>query len=258
VSKSKLWGQPVGVGHSAAIGLYLFHQRCQEMPYGLPKNMILSDQPNVRVDLHMHSRYSRDCRNSLDGIIKTCQKKGLNVICVTDHNEIEGALRLRDMSPLPVIVGEEIKTDSGEILAYFIETHIPAGLPPAETIQRIRDQGGVVSIPHPFDGLRHEAMRQANVTRIVDLVDAIEVFNARCLLPSYNREAAAFAKERGLPATAGSDAHTLAEIGGAYLEMPYFSSRDEFLKILPLAQVHGHLSLPIVHLASTVNKWIKH
>lgn len=217
-----------------------------------------SESRSVKVDLHMHSRYSKDCLNSLEGIVRTCQKKGLNVICLTDHNAIEGGLRLRDISPLPVIVGEEIRTDSGEILAYFIEKHIPPGLSPEETIERIREQGGVVSIPHPFDGLRHEAMRHGNVTRVVHLVDAIEVFNARCLLPTYNHKAADFAAERGLPATAGSDAHTLTEIGGGYVEMPYFSSRDEFLKHLPQARVHGHLSIPVVHLASTVSKWIKH
>lgn len=211
----------------------------------------------VKVDLHMHTYFSKDSCNSFEGIIRTCERKGLDVICVTDHDEIEGALRLRDISPLPVIVGQEIYTSAGELLAYFIEERIPARLSPEEAIERIREQNGVVSIPHPFDAIRREAIERATLHRIIDKVDALEVFNARCLWSGCNQKAGDLARERGLLATAGSDAHTLGEIGCAYLELPAFSNREEFLESLRRAEVHGRLSVPLVHLVSTFNKRIR-
>jgi predicted metal-dependent phosphoesterase TrpH len=218
-------------------------------------------QPNpiqrVKVDLHMHSQYSRDSLNALKDIIATCQRKKLDVICLTDHNEIEGALRLRDISPLPVIVGQEVATSWGEILAYFVEELIPPHLHPEEAIQRIRQQGGVVSIPHPFDRIRKEAMGREHVMQLIDQVDALEVFNARCVLPGFNREARAAAREHGLPGTAGSDAHSLIEIGVTYLEMPAFRNRDEFLQNLALANIHGRASFPLAHLSSKMAKGMK-
>jgi predicted metal-dependent phosphoesterase TrpH len=211
----------------------------------------------VKVDLHMHSYFSKDSLNSFDDIIKTCQRKGLDMICLTDHNTAEGALRLRDVSPLPVIVGEEVATTGGELLALFLEKTIPPGLSPLETIARIRDQNGVVAISHPADTIRREAMRSANVMAIIDRIDALEVFNSRCLLPRFNYNAQALARERGLPGVAGSDAHSLGEIGHAYVEMLAFSTRNEFLQNLPQAVIHGRLSLPWVHLTTTITKRLR-
>lgn len=211
----------------------------------------------MRVDLHVHSQYSKDSLNSLQDIIATCRRKELDVICLTDHNAIEGALRLRDISPLPVIVGQEITTLWGEIIAYFVEELIPPGLHPIEAIQRVKEQGGLVSIPHPLDRIRREAMGREKVLRIIEQVDALEVFNSRCLLPSFNDEARSLAHEHGLPGTAGSDAHSLLEIGVTYLEIPAFHTRDEFLRNLAQAEVHGRPSLPLVHLSSTLSKGVK-
>lgn len=211
----------------------------------------------VKVDLHMHSYYSKDSLNSFDDIIRTCRRKGLDVICLTDHNTVDGALRLRESSPVPVIVGEEIATSAGELLAWFLEKTIPSGLSPGETLARIREQGGVVGISHPADTIRREAMRRPTVLQIIDQIDALEIFNSRCLLPRFNLDAQALARERGLPGTAGSDAHSIGEIGHAYLEMPSFSTRDEFLQNLPRAVVHGRLSLPWVHLTTTFVKRLR-
>ncbi len=211
----------------------------------------------VKVDLHMHSIYSKDSLNSLEDIITTCQRKGLDVLCLTDHNAIEGALRLRDISPLPVIVGEEIATTKGEIIAYFLEELVPPGLSPQEAIRCVREQGGVISIPHPLDSIRREALGRDNVMAIIDQVDALEVFNARCLLPSFNTAAAALAEAHGLPGTAGSDAHSLIEIATTYLEMPEFGDRDEFLQNLWNARIHGRRSVPLVHLSSWISKRVK-
>lgn len=217
----------------------------------------MSVSRTVKVDLHMHSYYSTDSLNSFDDIVQTCRRKSMDLICLTDHNTADGALHLREVSPLPVIVGEEIATANGELLALFLEETIPPGLSPRETIARIREQGGVVAISHPADTIRREAMRRAGVMEIIDQIDALEIFNSRCLLPRFNVNAQALARERGLPGTAGSDAHSLAEIGHAYVEMPAFSTRDEFLQNLPQAVIHGRLSLPWVHITTTITKRVK-
>lgn len=204
----------------------------------------------LRADLHCHTIYSKDSLTPLEAVIRACQRRGIRRIAITGHNTVEGALRLRDLAPELVIVGEEIKTTHGEIQAFFIEQRIPPGLSPEETIARIREQGGVVGVSHPLDPTRGEAMGEANLRRIVHLVDCIEVFNARTTFAAHNRRAADFARAHGLPGTAGSDAHTAFEIGRAYVEMPAFDDPTSFLAALAQGRVVGRESLPLVHLFS--------
>jgi predicted metal-dependent phosphoesterase TrpH len=208
----------------------------------------------VRVDLHVHTCYSPDSETSLEEVIETARRRGLRKVAVTDHNRLEGGLRLREAAPELTIVGEEIRTTEGELLCFFLEKEIPGGLPPEEAIALVRDQNGVVGISHPMDQLRREAMGRAALTRIREQLDCAEVFNARCLLPGDNRRVAAWAAELGLPGTAGSDAHHTVEIGRAYVEMPPFLGADDFLEKLASGQVRGHLSPLWVHLLST---WAK-
>ena len=204
----------------------------------------------VRADLHCHTVYSKDSLTPLEAVIRACRRKGIHRIAITGHNTIAGALRLRDMAPELVIVGEEIETTHGEIQAFFIEELVAPGLSPEETIARIREQGGVVGVSHPLDPTRSEAMGEENLHRIVHLVDCIEVFNARTTFAVHNRRAAQFARANGLAGTAGSDAHTAFEIGRAYVEMPVFDDPASFLEALAQGRVVGHLSLPLVHLFS--------
>ena len=204
----------------------------------------------VRADLHCHTVYSKDSLTSLEAVIHACQRKGIHRVAITGHNTIEGALRLRDLAPELVIVGEEIKTTHGEIQAFFIEALVPPGLSPEETIAHIRDQGGIVGVSHPLDPTRGEAMGEKNLRRIVHLLDCIEVFNARTNFALYNRRAAEFARQHSLPGTVGSDAHTAFEIGRAYVEMPAFEGSASFLEALALGRVVGCESSPLVHLFS--------
>jgi len=190
-------------------------------------------------------------------VIEACRKRGLDKVAITDHNTIAGALALREMAPDLVIVGEEIKTNVGEIIAYFLEEQVPKGLPPQEAIARVRQQGGVVGVPHPWDRLRREAMGLTNLFTVIEQVDLLEVFNARTILPADNRLALELARERGLLASAGSDAHTACEIGQAYVEMPAFNDKEEFLRSLAQGQIVGRFTIPLIHLASTWAKLIK-
>jgi predicted metal-dependent phosphoesterase TrpH len=210
-----------------------------------------------KVDFHVHTCYSKDSLTSLEEVIEACRKQGIDRVAITDHNTIAGALALLEMAPDLVIVGEEIRTNVGEIIAYFVEEEVPRGLSLQEAIARVREQGGVVGIPHPLDRLRREALGRANLLTIIEQVDLLEVFNARTIFSSDNRRALDLARERRLLASAGSDAHIACEIGHAYVEMPIFNDKDGFLRSLAQGQIVGHLTSPLIHLVSTWAKLIK-
>lgn len=217
------------------------------------------NQPTLwKVDLHSHTVYSKDCLTRPEALIERARAAGLDKIAVTEHNNLAGALAAKQLAPDLVIVGEEIKTTEGEIIAYFVREEVPAGLKPAETIARLRAQGAVISIPHPLDSLRNSAMGRESVMRIIDKVDALEVLNARCVRPQDNAAAAKLAREKGKMVTAGSDAHTLYEVGRCWLEMPPFEDNAEsFLNSLRLARVQGEVSPFWPHFVSTYAKWHK-
>ena len=214
----------------------------------------------VRVDMHMHTEYSRDSRQSLATFAAAARHAGLDVVCVTDHDTIEGALRLREMDrALRVIVGEEIATRDGELIALFLERAVPPGLPLEETIARVRDQKGIAYVPHPFSRNRARHIRRGVLERSVPLIDAIEVFNAREAFAADNARALAFALRHGLPGGAGSDAHRSNEIGRAYVVMPDFADREEFLAALKSGVISGTLSGIRAHLRTrydVVRRWL--
>ena len=190
-----------------------------------------------QVDLHSHTLWSKDCLMPFESIVSLCQKRGVDRIAITDHNTADGALAMQKIAPDLVIVGEEIMTTKGEILAYFVKESIPAGLSPVETIERLRDQGAVISISHPFDRLRKGAWQESDLLAIVNLIDAVEVFNARCLFGSDNSRAEAFAQAHGLAGTAGSDAHSFVEYGRAMVRMQPFEGAGDFLEITQKRQL---------------------
>jgi len=204
----------------------------------------------LKADLHIHSRYSVDCNMPLEKIIERCGEVGVNCIALCDHGTAEGALRMREIAPFKVIVAEEILTPYGEIMGMFLEETIPSGVSVAEAISRIKAQGGLVCIPHPFDTFRHSALRRQVIEEIADQIDIIEVLNARGILSRDAAKAEAFAAKHGIIRSAGSDAHTAREIGNAYVEMPEFEGRDDFLEALKKGKISGHRTSPLIHFAS--------
>jgi predicted metal-dependent phosphoesterase TrpH len=192
-----------------------------------------------------------------DKFVAACRRKGIDQVAITDHNAIYGALAAQAIAPDLVIVGEEIKTDCGEIIAYFLKELVPPGLPVREAIARVREQGGVVGVSHPCDRYRSEAMGADRLLPIVDLVDALEVFNARCVQPADNDCARSIAQEHGKLMFAGSDAHTTFELGQATVRMPPFDSPQSFLSSLAQAHIQARLSSPLVHFASTYAKLVR-
>lgn len=195
----------------------------------------------VRVDLHSHTMWSGDSTTTPDEVEEAVVASGLDVLCITDHNAIRGAVELADRLPCRVIVGEELRTHAGEIIGLFLGERIPMGIPPAEAAANIRAQGGVVYVPHPFDPMRRNMAEPAlyELAR-AGLLDAVEVINAKTSLRSLNERAAQFATEFDLAAGAGSDAHVPNALGAAFVEMPDFDGPADFLVKLRLARPVGH------------------
>ncbi|MEP7199665.1 MAG: PHP-associated domain-containing protein [Chloroflexota bacterium] len=211
----------------------------------------------MKVELHCHTLVSKDSLLPYDAIIKRVKALGLDAIAITDHNKVDGAFELAKRAPFPVIVGEEIMTSEGEIIGYFLSERIPRGLSPEETIKRIRAQGGLVNIPHPFDSLRKSVIKRKALYRVADQADMLEVLNARVVKKIENEWAEAFARNIHKPAVAGSDAHIAHEIGTAIVEMEPFTDAPSFLASLPTATVQGTVGPLWTHLFSTYAKWRK-
>jgi len=212
----------------------------------------------LKTEFHCHTIYSKDSLTKPEVLVRVAQRKGLDRVIVTDHNTIAGARAAQALAPETVIVGEEIKTTRGEILAAFLTEEIPANLTPQETIRRLRDQGAFISVSHPFDVLRNGHWDEPDLLEILPLVDAIETFNSRCMQAEFNTRAAEFAREHGLASTVGSDAHAAFELGRAHLALPRFDGGEELRSVIRQGQPTTRLSSPFVHLTSRYATIIKH
>ena len=210
------------------------------------------DRP-LRIDLHSHTYYSPDAITSPERYVEACRRKGITCAAVTDHNTIQGALAVREIASsiadLRVIVGAEIRSRDGEIIGLFLSEEVPSGLSAVETIERIRAQGGLISLPHPTDRFRG-GVGAERFAELAPLVDIAEVMNARTTMARDNDAAARLAAEHGLAAVAVSDAHSPGEIGRAYVEAPPFATPQELLEALRWGTIVGRPSSPLIHLVS--------
>ncbi len=200
----------------------------------------LADRDWIAADLHMHTRWSHDCSVPVPDLLDHAEAEGLGAIAVTDHNAFGGALEAVELArhrDVVVIPGEEIKTKhQGEVIGLFLTEEIPKGMSFAETVAAIREQGGLVYVPHPFDR-RHAIPDPQTLHSHLAEIDVLEVYNARLLLETYNDEALRFARKYGLLAGAGSDAHVLQGVGTGALRMRRFDGPEEFLLSLRTAEV---------------------
>jgi predicted metal-dependent phosphoesterase TrpH len=201
----------------------------------------LANRPLIEVDLHMHTDHSGDCATPVEVLLQTARDRGLGAIAITDHNEVSGALEAaaiaESMDDLKVIVAEEVKTaEQGEVIGLFLKEKIPKGLTMAETIAAIREQGGLVYVPHPFDRF-HSVPDYEHLLDIVEEVDLLEVFNPRVALTAFNEEAVRFAgKYRIIPA-AGSDSHVAQGLGSVRQRIHDFDGPAEFLEAMRDADI---------------------
>ena len=204
----------------------------------------------IRVEFHCHTRYSKDSLTSPERLIEVCHRKGIDRVVITDHNTIAGALAAQKLDPELVIVGEEIKTTRGEILAAYVKEEVPAGLSPQETIHILKEQEAFISVSHPFDIYRGGHWDKSDLLEILQKVDAIEVFNSRCWSPEFNQQAQKFAEEHDIPGTVGSDAHAPLELGRSVLLLEQFQGPDELRAVIRRGIPKVRWSSPWVHLIS--------
>jgi len=206
-------------------------------------------------DFHMHTWYSPDSFMPPQKLIEQALKVGLTCIAVTDHNTIEGALAVRKLSPpLTVIVGEEVKSRDGDIIGLFLKEAVLRGLSAVETAERIKAQGGLVCIPHPFDRFRNSVIKREALMEVLPYVDIIEIFNSRTSLLRDSKKAGDFASEHKKIAAAGSDSHTPLELGHVKVELPEFHSPEELLHSLHHGSIMGSRSNPLVHVLTAYTK----
>lgn len=209
----------------------------------------------LRVDLHIHTSFSPDGATAPRDVVRRCEEVGLSCVAITDHNTIAGALEACDVSPIPIIIGEEVMTSDGEVIGLFLKREIPRGLSPTDTMRAIREQGGLVCIPHPFDRFRSGLLRRVEPDGLLPLIDIIEVYNARTFYPPDNRSARRFAEEHRLLVCAASDAHTPEELGHTFVEMPQFDGTAKgFMKALRNARLVTQRGNPAYRLRSAYTK----
>ncbi len=196
-------------------------------------------QRELFADFHIHTHHSKDCVMPVADILERAREVGLDVVAVTDHDSAAGGLEARELADrygVRVIVGEEVKTSEGEVIGLFLERTIPGGMSFAETIAAIKEQGGVVYVPHPFDRLHtipSPSVLRANVADI----DVVEVFNSRLAFPGFNELAERFAQRYRLPAAAGSDAHVLPGIGTTLCGIDDFTGPKDFVAALAESRI---------------------
>lgn len=208
----------------------------------------------MRMDLHMHTEASWDCLSDPHALLERAKSRGMHRIAITDHNVLGTALRMAEEFPDEVIAGEEVKTAEGiDVIGLYLKREIPRGTPAAEVCRLIKDQGGVVYLPHPFARGKGGAGRFTE--RLAPQLDVVEVFNARMHPEHLNEPAEDFAARWGLPRGAGSDAHTVGEVAGGFVEVPVHDNQpDGLLRALRSSRVRGRTAPWAVHLAST---WAK-
>ncbi len=213
----------------------------------------------LNCEMHCHTYNSRCSSLKYETIIKHCKIKKIDVIAITDHNNVNPSLEFAKIAPdwLKVITGQEIKTASGEIIGLFTTENIAKEQDLRKTMLAVKEQGGLVCIPHPFDSIRSATIKISDLEKNLDLVDMVEVYNSRVLKKTYNTKALKFAGKHSLSVVCGSDAHFSIEIGKSILKIPHFNNAEEFKNQLDNAIISGRRSPAIVNLFSKISKFIK-
>ena len=199
----------------------------------------------LRLDLHNHTSHSADALISPAELLEAARVRGIHCIAVTDHNSTKGGLEALAIAEtdicLPrVIPGIELATADGEIIGLYVWEDIPAGLPLLESVDRIRGQGGLVYLPHPYDVFRRGAISRSERSRAAELSDIVEVVNGRSLGPHAARKAWELARRAGKPGGAGSDAHHEAEVGTSYVTVEAYPDRDTLVSLVAAGTIeHG-------------------
>ncbi len=196
----------------------------------------------LNVEFHCHTFASKDSLARPEDILRASLRKGIDRVVITDHNTLRGARDAVKLDPQHFIMGEEILTTGGELLAAYVQEEIPRGLPYMEVLKMLKEQGAFISVSHPFDATRNGHWELKDLEAILPYIDAVEVFNSRCTFADANDQALAFARQHGLPGTAGSDAHGVIELGRAFLSVPEFTDAASLRQAVRSGQVTGKIT----------------
>ena len=214
------------------------------------------DPGRIKIDLHCHTEASKDCKIPIELFPKLLRDRQVRVQAITDHNEIWGAVKLKELIEnnsnnekisITVIVGEEISTKNGELIGIFLQERIEPGLSVDEIVERIQEQDGLVLLPHGFDPFKRWRLRTEARRRIAKDIDIVETFNAHVSRPYFNHRAVKWALKHSVIMSAGSDAHTVPKVGNAWVEVPIqlIQNPQDLLMALQEGEPTGIWSNPI-------------
>lgn len=190
----------------------------------------------IKTLIHIHTDYSYDSDISLETLAGLLADEQFGCVAVTDHDTLDGARGLRNMTDANVVVGEEVTTRDGHVIGLFLEEHVRPGMSARDTARAIRDQGGLVFLPHPFVKLLGCGVCDV-AWQLIDLIDAVEVNNAQNLLAGPDRAAERFAEQTGLPKYVGSDSHMKMSLAPCYQHIRSFDGPADFLDAITTAEL---------------------
>jgi len=211
----------------------------------------ISHDDFIYAEFHCHTVYSFDSSNRIPDLLQAARDKGIDKLAITDHDTITGARIAKNLDPDLTIIGEEIMTTQGEILGYFLEEEIPPQQEPMRVIEQLKKQGAFIALPHPMDIMRH-GWNIHELTEILPYVDALEVFNSRSLRRDINLRAQELAEKHGKAMIAGSDAHSLVELGLALMQLPDFRNANELRIAINISKISGKLLSPMEHFRASL------
>ena len=184
-----------------------------------------------KVDLHTHSAASHDGGITVQQYKNALASGTLDVIAVTDHNRIDFALELQKTLGDAIIVGEEIMTTKGEIIGLYLTDLVPAGLEPLEAIRQIKDQGGIVYVPHPFETFR-KGIDPATLESIAEHIELIEVCNGRAFMQNRSAQTVVWSRLNNVPGAASSDAHGSKGLGRTFSDVSELPTKNTLVQLI--------------------------
>lgn len=220
----------------------------------------------MKIEIHVHTKYSKDSLQMFWLLYLKCRLNGIDAIAITEHNNVDGGLAFQRFcrqhgDKLNVIVGEEVFTDSGEIIGLFLKENIKPGLSVGETIAEIKKQGGIVYVPHPYDLKRNKTvLKEEYISEFRDSIDCIEIHNGRNISPDYDVKQKEIAEKYCITPVIGSDAHTTFEIGRNYMECAdgiKIQNGEVFMKCILHCEFHQSRCLKIAHKITVFEKLLK-
>lgn len=217
----------------------------------------------LRADFHSHTIYSYDCNSTIPSIIKRCKKMNVNCVASTDHNEIEGAYELKKHAPFKVIIGEEIESMGGELIGLFLKEKIEAGMSFKDTIKAIKEQKGLVYLPHPVSGVRKSKLDPEEIEENIDDIDIIEIYNSRTMFAQDEAWVKDLIRKYDKATAGGSDAHSPWEFGNFIMELPEFNTAEELLESLKKSNIIQFKTTTFIyrallnHRVRKLSRWIR-